>query len=48
MRRAETFTQPWIHEAVVVNESQRLAERLQELQNGPTTTGAAAAGGQAA
>jgi len=33
MRRADTFHGPWVNEAVIVSESQRLAERLQELQS---------------
>ena len=33
MRRAETFHGPWVNEAVIVSESQRLAQRLQELQS---------------
>lgn len=33
MRRAETFHGAWVNEAVIVSESQRLAERLQELQS---------------
>lgn len=33
MRRADTFHGPWVNEAVIVSESQRLAERLQEQQS---------------
>lgn len=33
MRRAETFKGAWVDEAVIVNEAQRLAEKLQELQS---------------
>ncbi|SAM82350.1 uncharacterized protein UBRO_04655 [Ustilago bromivora] len=33
MRRAETFRGAWVDEAVIVNEAQRLAEKLQELQS---------------
>ena len=33
MRHADTFHGPWVNEAVIVTESQRLAERLQELQS---------------
>lgn len=33
MRRADTFHGAWVNEAVIVSESQRLAERLQELQS---------------
>lgn len=33
MRRAETFRGQWVDEAVIVNEAQRLAEKLQELQS---------------
>ena len=33
MRRADTFHGVWVNEAVIVSESQRLAERLQELQS---------------
>ncbi|WFD03542.1 non-specific serine/threonine protein kinase [Malassezia obtusa] len=35
MRHAETFHGPWVNEAVIVTESQRLAQRLQELQGRP-------------
>ncbi|KAL4399216.1 SWI/SNF and RSC complex subunit Ssr3 [Malassezia pachydermatis] len=38
MRRAETFQGAWINEAVIVSESQRLAERLQELQSDTVRT----------
>ncbi|PKI82881.1 non-specific serine/threonine protein kinase [Malassezia vespertilionis] len=34
MRRSSTFHGPWVGEAVIVAESQRLAERMQELQAG--------------
>ncbi|WFD43527.1 non-specific serine/threonine protein kinase [Malassezia psittaci] len=37
MRRANTFNGPWVNEAVIVTESQRLAQRLQELQSRPRT-----------
>ena len=35
MRHAETFQGAWVNEAVIVTESQRLAQRLQELQARP-------------
>ena len=38
MRRAETFHGAWVNEAVIVSESQRLAERLQELQSDTVRT----------
>ncbi|WFD33103.1 non-specific serine/threonine protein kinase [Malassezia sp. CBS 17886] len=37
LRRADTFHGPWVNEAVIVAESQRLAQRLQELHARRTT-----------
>ena len=38
-RRASTYQGAWLDEAVVVTESQRLAERLQELQSNRPSNG---------
>jgi SWI/SNF-related matrix-associated actin-dependent regulator of chromatin subfamily D len=47
LRRSETFKAPWVEQAVIVHEAQRVADKMQTLQRSgaPTSTGNQSAGG---